>query len=155
MKELYATDLPSIWSRNFPEYQVDCEYNLNCDSEDFRKRIPDFKVRLDRLVGPATKEVYGEEAEELPSLVSVYPDIIIHKRGTNENNLLVIELKKSTSRVPNEPDLTKLRTYTKPDATDFHLSIRCVRKAWDIVRKASRRHGKRVFQNGEEIEEPQ
>ena len=49
----------------FKEYNLDCEYNRN-----------------------------GAECKALPSFPNgTYPDIIIHKRGSNEHNLLVAEFK--------------------------------------------------------------
>lgn len=49
----------------FADYVLDCEYNRN-----------------------------GINAKTLPSFTNgVYPDIIIHKRGSNDYNLLVIEVK--------------------------------------------------------------
>jgi hypothetical protein len=43
----------------------------------------------------------------------LYPDIIIHKRGTNKDNLIVIELKKDTSPSKHkEYDLLKLEHLT-------------------------------------------
>ncbi len=57
----------------FPEWNVDCEYNR--DRHD-PKRI-------------------GIETGLESIQINVYPDIIIHERGTNERNLLIIEAKKS------------------------------------------------------------
>jgi len=41
---------------------------------------------------------------------TVYPDIIVHQRGTG-NNLLVIEIKKSTSQAGDECDIAKLNEF--------------------------------------------
>ena len=46
---------------------------------------------------------------------AVFPDIIVHKRGSNEHNLLIIELKKSSSRISCDYDIEKLKRYTSPD----------------------------------------
>ena len=43
---------------------------------------------------------------------AVFPDIIIHSRGTNVNNLCILEVKKTTSRVPFDYDRIKLSSYT-------------------------------------------
>ena len=40
----------------------------------------------------------------------VVPDIIVHHRGT-QDNLLVIEVKKSNTRAPDEDDIEKLHAY--------------------------------------------
>jgi len=42
----------------------------------------------------------------------LYPDIIIHQRGANENNLCIIEVKKSTNRIGGSYDEKKLKFYT-------------------------------------------
>src|SRR5437016_6301336 len=59
--------------RQFPEWHVDCEYNRE-----------------------------GEQRKRLSGRV-VKPDIIIHRRGTQEN-FLVIEVKKSNSHEPDSND---------------------------------------------------
>lgn len=64
----------------FPSWHVDVEYNRN---------IADRKA----LSIPSDNNPYGEH------IVSVFPDIIIHRRGSNEDNLLVIEAKKSTNQI--------------------------------------------------------
>ena len=43
----------------------------------------------------------------------MFPDIIIHKRGSNSNNLLAIEVKKSTSNISIDYDFMKLESYTE------------------------------------------
>jgi hypothetical protein len=63
----------------FPGWDVDCEYNRNHDQTKRLKSLPHKITRIDNTDG-----------------ISVFPDIIIHKRMTDEN-LLVIEVKKSTS----------------------------------------------------------
>jgi hypothetical protein len=57
----------------FPEYDVDCEYNKDCDSKNNIKMLNTNRRKNGR----------------------VFPDIIVHKRGTNSKNLLVIEAKKT------------------------------------------------------------
>ncbi|WP_461200844.1 hypothetical protein [Anoxybacillus sp. TBDG-1] len=72
----------------FYEWDVDVEYNRDCGDV---KRIYD----------------NGESRGK-----SVFPDIIVHKRGTEEN-LLVIEIKKwfSSSSRSDASDLEKIRAY--------------------------------------------
>ena len=72
----------------FPEYDVDCEYNKDCESEDGIKKL----------------------STERRKNGSVYPDIIVHKRGTNSKNLLVIEAKKTNGGNGNS-DRKKLLGY--------------------------------------------
>lgn len=66
--------------RRFIDWDVDCEYNRD---------------------GHVVKKADG---------VIVVPDIIVHRRGTADN-LLVVEVKKSNSRVSDAVDLQKLAAF--------------------------------------------
>lgn len=68
----------------FPDWDVDVEYN--------RQGLDPKKIGI------------GEAAE------LVYPDIIVHRRQS-EANLLVVEMKKGDSSEPDENDMKKLRAY--------------------------------------------
>ena len=70
----------------FKDWDVDCEYNRYGDDP---KRLP---------LGSSNRKD------------SVYPDIIVHKRGVQESNLLAIEAKKMGNN-DKELDLKKLRRY--------------------------------------------
>lgn len=59
-----------------PDYNVDVEYNRH-NADPKRLNLPP-RMALDRELRATT----------------VFPDIIVHKRGTDENNLLVLEMKK-------------------------------------------------------------
>lgn len=74
----------------FPHYNVDIEYN--------RKGL-----------GLEPKDI--EMPDENGDLTTnrVFPDIIVHERGHNFRNLLVVEVKKSTNAVGDEHDHTKLQ----------------------------------------------
>jgi hypothetical protein len=67
--------------RLFPLYNVDCEYNRHKSDP---KRAPD-----DQLI---------------------IPDIVIHKRGSDADNVLVIETKKD---MQSEEDIRKVKALTK------------------------------------------
>lgn len=97
------------------ELDVDCEYNRNIDDDSNSKKIHLLKYKLENISGFKDKkfklaEAFGDEYCEL----SVFPDIIVHKRGRNTENLLAIEVKKSTSNISNEYDFLKLKSYTDP-----------------------------------------
>lgn len=81
-------------SQKFKEWDVDTEYNKN--------GINPKKIGI------------GEED------VLVYPDIIIHKRQTNRN-LLVLEIKKGDSAAPDSFDMEKLRSFRIQ--YDYQLSL--------------------------------
>lgn len=75
----------------FPEHKVDAEYN----------RVG-FDGRPKRLNLPI--ECGGENTP-------VYPDIVVHHRGDNDENILVVEIKKTTNRQSRRCDLIKLEAY--------------------------------------------
>lgn len=78
--------------QRFHDWTVDCEYNRDGTEP----------KRLGHL------ELYPDSEDE--EAKTVFPDVIVHRRGTRENHL-VLEFKKSTSRVDRRIDLRKLRGY--------------------------------------------
>ena len=66
----------------YPEYNLDCEYNRNGD-----------KPKIIYSLGK-----------------NVYPDLIIHQRGSNDNNLLVMEFK-TYWNVEQENNIKKISTF--------------------------------------------
>ncbi len=82
--------LAVLLEKDFSEWNIDCEYNRNQDEV---KRL-----------------IYAISSEHHVEAKDVVPDIIIHERMT-ENNLLVIEVKKSTNLETDEKDLAKLRAF--------------------------------------------
>lgn len=69
----------------FEDFTLDCEYNRN-----------------------------GAECKALPSFSNgTFPDLIIHKRGSNDFNLLVMEFKTHWNRETAD-DKRKLREFTSP-----------------------------------------
>ncbi len=73
----------------FPEMDVDCEYNKH-------------------EVG--TKMIVINDKEE-----EIRPDIVVHRRGDDSNNLVVIEVKKEGSRKERDWAVTKLTELTRKD----------------------------------------
>jgi len=105
-----AHKLAEYIQRVFPNYDVDCEYN-KMPVEDAREYV---KKTLE--LDPEDIESDDEKA------ITVYPDIIVHKRGSNESNYLVIEVKKKEyaeikrkgkEETYKEFDIRKLKAYTK------------------------------------------
>lgn len=79
------------------EWHVDCEYNRN---HDVAKRLVSLPVYRELI------EIGDTRAK------TVFPDIIIHHRGTNKDNLLVIEMKKTpVGQEAKEFDLAKLKAF--------------------------------------------
>jgi hypothetical protein len=76
----------------FSEWDVDCEYNRNHDNAKTLDLHPE-EIKSDDTHG-----------------TTVFPDIIIHQRGSDEN-FIVIEIKKSTNTLGIEHDFKKLRAF--------------------------------------------
>jgi len=102
--------------KKFPEYNVDCEYNrmkkdenMN-DSEYFSKKLGLSKKQIDSYDTDAT---------------TVYPDIIIHDRGNNKHNLLVIEVKKdsSSTQEAEDFDIKKIKAYIKDKKLGYDYGL--------------------------------
>lgn len=93
------------------DWHVDCEYNRN--REDPKRYLPllHFMRRLDVLGDVSDTE--GKTA---------FPDVIAHHRGTAEN-LLVMEFKKTSSRVSDDVDFEKLRAYKSYSRLQYRFAI--------------------------------
>jgi hypothetical protein len=76
----------------FPWWDVDCEYNRDHDDSKRLNLYPE-DIKSDDTQG-----------------TTVFPDIIVHKRGSDVN-LLVIEVKKTSSRRSSDHDERKLRAF--------------------------------------------
>ena len=82
--------------REFKDLKVDCEYNRHGSET---KTLPVKSQTTSSACLDAT---------------TVYPDIIVHRRGCDSNNLLVIEVKKSNGGDANR-DKCKLQKFTEPN----------------------------------------
>jgi hypothetical protein len=81
----------------FPNHVVDCEYNRSIKD---KKRLP---------IGAT--EIWSDDTKG----VTVFPDIVVHQRGSHELNLLVVEAKKHASGTVPDYDSKKLRAFTDPE----------------------------------------
>jgi hypothetical protein len=89
---------------------VDCEYNRNTEEGQYcskRLRIIENLRESELGCGKAT-EVVEKKIREC----TAYPDIIVHHRGNNQANELIIEVKKENSQVGDEFDKGKLCAFT-------------------------------------------
>jgi hypothetical protein len=98
--------------REFEEWNVDCEYNR--ENHDFLEINP---KRLKNYISECTKDKKSNINGSL-----VYPDIIIHHRLNNEN-LLVIELKKTSNDDDGSCDKKKLKKFIKNLKYQYGLFI--------------------------------
>ena len=99
----------------YSDYNVDCEYNRNSVEKREKPKYVDLaKDEYERLY-PNGRWNRGENDTKD---ISTYPDIIVHKRMCNDNNLLIIEVKKSHSEVDYELDRMKLRYFTNKESSE-------------------------------------
>lgn len=98
----------------FPGWTVDCEYN--------RDSIEPKRLRHLELY-PDSEDVEAK---------TVFPDVIVHRRGTRQNHL-VLEFKKSTSRVDREIDLLKLRGYKQQLGYEHALFVEVGTEGQSII----------------------
>lgn len=80
--------------KQFPGWEVDCDYN----------RLGERRLRLPHGTIVSTDDELGK---------SVYPDIVVHQREI-PNNLLAIEVRKTSNHQPPEHDRHKLCALTDP-----------------------------------------
>lgn len=92
---------------------IDCEYNGDITRDNERKSISILKSDLKAF--KLLKEKEENDLEKEYTNRAVFPDIIIHKRGSIKYNLCIIEVKKSSSKIPFTYDDLKLKSYTSPD----------------------------------------
>lgn len=90
---------------------VDCEYN-----RDVTRGLHAAKI-LEQLQDDAQKKrkdlVANDASEDEVLSVSTYPDIIVHRRGTNDNNFLIAEVKKARKGLDASHDEAKLKAFTE------------------------------------------
>ncbi|AWV99087.1 hypothetical protein [Arcticibacterium luteifluviistationis] len=152
----FAEKLTSL----FEGYDVDCEYNGNCESEGGRKRIEVLAKELKELNEKERLEF--EKSEKKGDLVfsrRVFPDVIIHKRGGNGSNLCIIEVKKSSS--PSglyKYDKLKLEKYTDDNyGNEFKYDLGLfveLKTGKDFSKdELGKNYKLELFQNGENITE--
>lgn len=92
----------------FFEWDVDVEYNRNLND------MKAFNERTRRVI-----EAVDDKMDFLTGVKTVYPDIIVHKRGTR-NNLLAIEVKKmSTSERLEQYDINKVKGYIIEESLNY------------------------------------
>lgn len=95
------------------EWDVDVEYNRIGDEDYAPKRIPDEEIPREIQGGVPTDDLTGK---------TVYPDVIIHHRGSEDGNLLVIEAKKADN--PGDYDRDKLCAYVERLDYEFGVFVK-------------------------------
>ena len=99
---------------NFTGYDIDVEYNRNLEKGKHEpKYVYIIKNEFEESYKRA-KEIGGDISSFMEQVTS-YPDIIVHERGNNSHNLLVVEIKKSNNKSDWEIDKKKLEGFTSKD----------------------------------------
>ncbi len=86
--------LAEYLQQNIHDLSVDCEYNRRQGS------IKKSNIPCD------------DTDREDSDAKAILPDIVIHKRNTNDENLLIIEIKKSTNNQSHDSDISKIKALT-------------------------------------------
>ncbi|WGI17950.1 hypothetical protein [Methanonatronarchaeum sp. AMET-Sl] len=99
--------LASHLQKEFQKYTVDVEYNRMKNRENDErttKKIERIKQQTEKQ-----EDCWGKIKPEDTNAKTIYPDIIVHQRNTN-NNLIAIEIKKSNNS-DKICDIAKLQGY--------------------------------------------
>jgi hypothetical protein len=100
VNERSITHILAIYLKQiFDGWDVDCEYNRDINE---RKKI------LHEICPPCPRTTNSNDTTGK----TVYPDLIIHHR-LKRDNLVVIEVKKSTNSTGKECDIAKLKAFKK------------------------------------------
>jgi hypothetical protein len=103
-----AARLALYLQAEFPGYNVDIEYNRD-GAAPKRLNLPE-----------ACANFRNEDGEAL-----VVPCVIVHKRGPDGPNVLVLELKKTTNREPRNCDRARVRALRERLGYSFGALIEC------------------------------
>lgn len=136
-----STHLANYLTPLFPDHNVDPEYNGDFDKPNDRKALAIAERRI-REIGKSVKET---------NIYPIIPDIIIHRRRTNDHNLVVIEVKKDIHPENHKDwDLIKLEHLTIDylgNHYNYKLGVAIVFGTMEDAGKYSLRY----FQNGREV----
>ena len=110
------------------KYNVDCEYNRLPVSKQgkFILSLANKLENLNQLSETERKKLFENPMSDNPLISKkVFPDIIVHERGNNERNLLIIECKKSSNPEvkDREYDKFKLGRYLKSDELKYLYGV--------------------------------
>lgn len=130
---------------------VDCEYNRDATRG---PREPKAIWEYEKTALRDLEELVNSHKEDKTVFdklerIRVYPDIIVHRRGSNDKNLLVIELKKKPNKVDFDHEkLLAFTSQTGPNAYRFTLGVLVV---WDTRTEVVQPPELTWFQNGSRL----
>ncbi len=102
----------------FADYHVDVEYNRH--GED-KKKLYDL---LDRNDCRRDRDDEGQR---------VLPDVIVHQRGNDDSNLLIIEMKKSANKGDIEKDKRRIKAFRAELGYQFGALVVCETKGHSAI----------------------
>lgn len=119
--------LAEYLQKEFSDLNVDVEYNRNLE---FGQRAPKYADIIKKGFEESYEKAKGnkKKIKEFLDQVTTYPDIIVHERGHNRKNTLVIEVKKNNNQSDWQIDEKKLEAFTRnyDDGYGFLLGMHLV-----------------------------
>jgi hypothetical protein len=120
----------------FTEYDVDCEYDFDIDNHNgnLKKQFHDIATKeLNYRKNEINKLIQNEliNINDMNNLIEIflrnfYPDIIVHKRGTNRQNLLIIEAKKNNNTEFDEKKLIANTRINLASGSNLNYNLGCL-----------------------------
>ena len=107
----------------FFDYNVDCEYNKVGKGDP--KRVDELIAQMTPLQEqrqPQDIKCNGDCDTCHPNKCVIFPDIIVHRRGTDDN-LLVVEAKTDWSSASQNRDFEKLKALTKSTDYKYRMGV--------------------------------
>ena len=133
----YFENLLNNYSRyKKSSFNIDVEYNKNFDN---LKRVYKNCYNCDNARCYINQSSYYIDNYQSPCK----PDIILHERGSNDNNILVIEIKKCNNEC--KDDFAKLSAFTC-NASDYKYKL-------GIYININNQPSYKYFKNGQEVKE--
>jgi hypothetical protein len=96
----------------FKGYHVDCEYNRHGSENDSKKSIKNILNARENCKCSSCIKSKDSESSNTREKILVRPDIVVHERGNDDNNIVAIEVKKYDCLF----DRAKLREFTDQNA---------------------------------------
>jgi hypothetical protein len=94
---------------------IDCEYNRHV--AEVKSLAEEAEKRIKKIVKAARRKELKADGDGY-YVFSVAPDVLVHQRRTDDNNLLVVDIKKRSNPETDEYDGLKLELFTKSKKTN-------------------------------------